>query len=147
MFLSVFTYFFFFMEKDVKLPKKVIFNCKCCANHLYAGLNTQHLLTPKIKHVPSQVFKDFLTKIMIWMQPCCEFVQKLFIFFCIIFIGVEKFIFTFVNVIIDGLSILPKISKQIVWILKYNDCIYLFIIVQIEFISLIKELGSPSLQI
>ena len=53
--------------------------------------------------------------------------------FCVIFIGVEQFIFTFVNVIIDGLSILPKISKQIVWILKYNDCIYLFIIVKIEF--------------
>ena len=136
----------FFMEKDVKLPKKVIFNCECCANHLYAGLNTQHLLTPKIKHVPCQVFKVFLTKIMIWMQSCCEFVQKLFIFFCVIFIGVEQFIFTFVNVIFNRLSILPKISKQIGCILKYNVCIYLFIILQIELLVIIMELWITSVQ-
>ena len=142
--MCYYLFLFFFDGKRCKTAKKVDFDQQTTCE---AAVHWSKYTTLMIKHVPSQVFKDFLTKIMIWMQPCCEFVQKLFIFFCVIFIGIEQFIFTFVNVIIDGLSILPKISKQIVWILKYNDCIYLFIIVQIEFISLIKELGSPSLQI
>ena len=50
---------------------------------------------------------------MVLMKPCSELLQQLFVFFCVVFVGVVQLVLALLDVVLYRLEVLPEIGRTV----------------------------------